>query len=149
MPAQRHRKGEGEQQAKLDEMLADMRDGKIKVLVCWHSDRLERRGPEYVFRLLSRVRDAGGRIESTKEPLFGATDMSGEALTALGAVISHQYSVHLAEQVGIAQARIRDNNGVLTCLPWGYRAEGPKRIIENSIRRNRDRWPRGRNQEMC
>jgi hypothetical protein len=23
------------------------------------------------------------------------------------------------------------------------------RIIENSIRRNRDRWPRGRNQEMC
>jgi len=116
----------GEQQAKLDEMLADMRDGKIKVLVCWHSDRLERRGPEYVFRLLSRVRDAGGRIESTKEPLFGATDMSGEALTALGAVISHQYSVHLAEQVGIAQARIRDNNGVLTCLPWGYRAEGPK-----------------------
>jgi hypothetical protein len=26
---------------------------------------------------------------------------------------------------------------------------GPLRIIENSIRRNRDRWPHGRNQEMC
>ena len=74
----------GEQQAKLDEMLDDMRHGVIKVLVCWHADRLERRGPEYVFRLLALARDAGGRIESIKEPLFGAQDMSGEAMTALG-----------------------------------------------------------------
>jgi DNA invertase Pin-like site-specific DNA recombinase len=64
-------------------MLTDMREGTIKVLVCWHSDRLERRGPEHVFRLLAQVRDAGGRIESVKEPLFGAQDMSGEAMTAL------------------------------------------------------------------
>jgi DNA invertase Pin-like site-specific DNA recombinase len=56
----------GEQQQKLDEMLEDMRQGIIKVLVCWHSDRLERRGPEYVFRNLAQVRDAGGRIESIK-----------------------------------------------------------------------------------
>jgi len=103
-----------------------MRHGVIKVLVCWHSDRVERRGPEHVFRLLSQVRDAGGRIESTKEPLFGATDMSGEAMTALGAVIAHQYSVHLAEQIGIAQERIRKNNAVLTCLPWGYDTAGVK-----------------------
>src|SRR5882724_10754955 len=89
----------GQQQAKLDEMLDDMRDGTITVLVCWHSDRLERRGPEYVFRLLAQARDAGGRIESVQEALFGAEDMSGEAMTALGAVISHQYSVHLGEQV--------------------------------------------------
>jgi DNA invertase Pin-like site-specific DNA recombinase len=117
----------GEQQTKLDEMLADMRDSTIKVLVCWHSDRLERRGPEYVFRLLAQARDAGGRIESTKEPLFGAQDMSGEAMTALGAVISHQYSVHLGEQVKLAHDRIRANGGVGPGgTPWGYEVEGPK-----------------------
>src|SRR5690348_11031379 len=48
----------GEQQEKLDEMLADMRDGTIKVLVGWRSNRLERRGPEAVFRLKRQVTDA-------------------------------------------------------------------------------------------
>lgn len=117
----------GEQQAKLDEMLADMRDGTIKVLVCWHSDRLERRGPEYVFRLLAHVRDAGGRIESTKEPLFGSTDMSGDAMTALGSVIAHQYSVHLAEQVKVSHDRIRANGAVGPGgTPWGIAIVGQK-----------------------
>src|SRR5258707_13193233 len=59
-----------EQQTKLDEMLHDMRDGAIKVLVCWHSDRLERRGPEYVFRVLAQVPDAGGNIDSGRGTLF-------------------------------------------------------------------------------
>ncbi len=108
-------------------MLTDMRDGTIKVLVCWHSDGLERRGPEYVFRLLAQARDAGGRIESTKELLFGAEDMSGEAMTALGSVIAHQYSVHLGEQVKLAHDRIRSNGGVGPGgIPWGYRVSGEK-----------------------
>src|SRR5712692_8878714 len=93
----------GEQQAKLDEMLADMRDGVIKVLVCWHSDRLERRGVEALFKTLRLSREAGGRIESTKEPLLGSGDVSGEMLTAMGASAARQYSVHLAEQVKLAQ----------------------------------------------
>jgi site-specific DNA recombinase len=112
----------GEQQEKLDEMLGHIRDGTIKVLVCWHSDRLERRGPDYVFRLLAQVRDADGRIEFTKEPLFGAEDLSGEAMTALRSVIAHQYSVHLGEQVKLAHGRIRANGGVGPGgIPWGTR----------------------------
>jgi DNA invertase Pin-like site-specific DNA recombinase len=117
----------GKQQAKLDEMLHDMRNGTIRVLVCWHSDRLERRGSEYVFRLLAQVRDAGGRIESVKEPLFGAEDMTGEAMTELGSVIAHQYSVHLSEQVKLAHDRIRANGAVGPGgTPWGFRVVGPK-----------------------
>jgi site-specific DNA recombinase len=116
----------GEQQATLDEMLEDMREGTIEVLVCWHSDRLERRGPEALFRLLRQVRDAGGRIESTQEPLFGTGDMSGEAVTALGAVIAHQKSVHLAEQMKLAHKRIKANGGVPNRAPWGFMIEGEK-----------------------
>src|SRR6266487_5500347 len=70
----------GEQQPTLDEMLEDMRNGTIKVLVCWRSNRLERRGPESVFRLKRLVKDAGGRIEVTQEPLFNTVDLSGEAM---------------------------------------------------------------------
>ena len=52
----------GEQQSQLDEMLTDLRDTKTGVCVCWHSDRLERRGPEYLFRTLRQAKDAGGLI---------------------------------------------------------------------------------------
>ncbi len=117
----------GKQQEKLDEMLLDMRDGTIKVLVCWHSDRVERRGPEELFRLLRQIKDAGGRIESIKEPFLGTEDLSREALTALNAVISHQYSVHLGEQVKLAHDRIRASGAVGPGgIPWGYQVEGPK-----------------------
>lgn len=117
----------GEQQHKLDEMLHDMRDGKIAVLVCWHSDRVERRGPEALFSLLRQIKDAGGRIESTQEPLLGTEDLTGEAVTAIGAVIAHQYTVHLAEQVRLAHERIRANGAVGPGgNPWGYKTTGKK-----------------------
>lgn len=133
----------GEQQAKLDEMLADMREGTIKVLVCWHSDRLERRGPEYMFRLLAQVKDAGGRIESIKEPMLGTADLSGEALTALNSVIAHQYSVHLGEQVKIGLDATKGNNAVYTCLPWGYaKPTGPRRNkVTSPTDECREYWP--------
>ena len=56
----------GEQQAMLDQVVADMKLGIITTVVCWHSDRMERRGPEALFRLLRQVRDAGGRIRPRK-----------------------------------------------------------------------------------
>jgi DNA invertase Pin-like site-specific DNA recombinase len=117
----------GEQQAKLDEMLADMRDGTIKVLVCWRSNRLERRGPEALFKLLRQVKDARGRIESTTEPMLGTEDMSGEALTALGAVMDKQFSAKLSEDTLRAITSIKANGYVFNGnVPWGYEIIGPK-----------------------
>lgn len=116
----------GEQQAKLDEMLKDIRAGVIKVVVCWHSDRLERRGVEKTFELIRLVKEAGGSIESVKEPMFGLADISAEALTAITAVMSHAKSSHLSEQVGLAHDRIRENNALLGRAPFGYEIFGPK-----------------------
>lgn len=117
----------GEQQAKLDEMLTDMRDGTIKVLVCWRSNRLERRGPEALFRLLRQVKDAGGRIESTTEPMLGTEDLSGEALTALSAVMDRQFSAKLSEDISRAIDGIKASGHVYTgTVPWGFDIEGPK-----------------------
>ena len=117
----------GKQQAKLDEMLNDMRDGTIKVLVCWHSDRLERRGSEFLQRDIRLIRDAGGKVESVKEPWLGNDDISGEVMTAIAGTFSHQYVVHLTEQVKLAHDRIRANGTVGPGgTPWGFRAVGPK-----------------------
>jgi DNA invertase Pin-like site-specific DNA recombinase len=116
----------GEQQDTLDAMLADMREGTIKVLVCWHSDRLERRGVEAVFRLLSQVRDALGRFESVQEPLFGGQDFAGQLSTATYAAIAQEKSAHISEQVKIAHNQSRANGSPISNVPWGFTLEGPK-----------------------
>lgn len=117
----------GEQQAKLDEMLNDMREGIIKVLVCWHSDRLDRRGPEHVFPLLARVRDAGGRVESVQQPTFGQQDFAGQVATAVSAAIDWEKSHHLSEQVRLAHNRSRANDAIYAGTPlFGFTIEGPK-----------------------
>ncbi|HYB46433.1 MAG TPA: recombinase family protein, partial [Streptosporangiaceae bacterium] len=117
----------GEQQEKQDEVIEDIRDGTIRALVCWHSDRVERRGPEALFGFIRKIKDAGGRVESTKEPLLGTEDLSGEVVTALNAVFAHQYSVHLGEQVRASHERIRANGGLVAGgTPWGYVIEGDK-----------------------
>ena len=95
------------------------------MLVCWHSDRVERRGPEALFRLL---RDQGCRrqIESTKEPLLGTEDLSGEAVTAINAVIAHQESVQKTERQLISIASLKANGSVFNNVPWGFNIVGPK-----------------------
>src|SRR5260370_22854769 len=50
----------GEQQAKLDEMLTDVRDRAASVCVCWHGDRLERRGGKGLPEITAELYDAGG-----------------------------------------------------------------------------------------
>jgi DNA invertase Pin-like site-specific DNA recombinase len=116
----------GEQQAALDEMLIDMRDGTIRVLVCWHSDRIERRGVEAMFRLIRQIKDAGGRLESTKEPLLGTEDLSGEATTALNAVIAHQESVKKSDRQKISVSALKTRGSVYNNVPWGFDIVGDK-----------------------
>ena len=117
----------GEQQAKLDEMLEDMRNGTIKVLVCWRSNRLERRGVVAVYKLLSDAKKAGGRIESTTEPLFGIGDMTSEMLTTFGAISDEQFSIKLSEDTSRAIQSIKASGHVYNGnAPWGFDIVGPK-----------------------
>jgi DNA invertase Pin-like site-specific DNA recombinase len=116
----------GEQAPALAEMLHDMRTGQIEVLVCWHSDRLERRGAEALFKLIREVQEAGGRIEAVLEPQLGATDVAGSALTALSGIMAHEESVKKSERELIAVRRIRDNGALWGLLPWGYVSVGEK-----------------------
>jgi DNA invertase Pin-like site-specific DNA recombinase len=126
----------GERQGALDEMLTDMRDGTIKVLVCWHSDRIERRGVEAMFRLIRHIKDAGGRLESTKEPLLGTEDLTGEAATALTAVMSHQESVKKSDRQKISVTALKARGSVYNNVPWGFDIVGDKytkRIVPTEL----------------
>jgi DNA invertase Pin-like site-specific DNA recombinase len=116
----------GEQDAKLAEMLHDMRTGHIQVLVFWHSDRLERRGTEKLFEDLGQIREAGGTFESVQEPFLGETDIAGTVMTAIAGAVANQYSVHLSEQVSLAVSRVRGNGGYWGNTHWGYSITGDK-----------------------
>jgi DNA invertase Pin-like site-specific DNA recombinase len=114
----------GEQQPYLDRMLADMRAGLIKVLVIWHSDRLERRPGKALLDVLAEVAAAGGRVESVQEPALGKLDFGSQVTTFIAGLVNHEKSVHLAAQVSAAFETIHTNGGLHGRNPFGYVATG-------------------------
>ncbi len=116
----------GQQQAALDEALADMRAGVIKRLVIWHSDRIERREGKALLDVLAEFTAAGGSVESVQEPALGQLDFGGQVTTFIAGLINHEKSAHLAEQVRIAHDRIRENEALVGRPPFGYEVTGTK-----------------------
>ena len=116
----------GEQQAALDEALADARAGVIKRLVIWHSDRIERRPGKALLDVLAEFTAAGAPVESVKEPTLGQLDFGGQVLTFISGLVNHEKSAHLAEQVKLAHDRIRLANGLTGRPAWGYKSAGEK-----------------------
>lgn len=116
----------GMQQEMLDLVVEDMRENRITVLVVWKSNRIERRGAWNAFDLARKVRDAGGRIEYVVDAYLNDTNSMSDVMLALAATKDKQYSQDLSDAIRAAQERIRSNNGVVTCLPWGYHLVGDK-----------------------
>jgi DNA invertase Pin-like site-specific DNA recombinase len=116
----------GKQQPYLDQVLADMRAGVVKVLVIWHSDRIERRPGKALLDLLAEVSAAGGRVESVQEPTLGQLDFGGQVVTFIAGLVNHEKSAHLAEQVGIALDTIKANGAFHGRPPWGFTTTGEK-----------------------
>ena len=112
----------GEQQEALDQVIADMHAGIIKVLVVWHSDRIDRRGVLEALLFLKQVKDAGGRVESVQEGLLDERNLT----TIINAHMNNQKSEHLSEQVQLAYNRIRENRAFQGVAPFGYEITGSK-----------------------
>jgi DNA invertase Pin-like site-specific DNA recombinase len=120
----------GEHEAWLDEALDDIRTGVISVLVIVHSSRLDRRDPDVAEFYHLSIRQAGGRIESVREPMFGKSDISGRVVTMLAQDANHSYSRTLSGHVRASHNRIRTNRatgkGLLGRAPFGYEIQGDK-----------------------
>jgi DNA invertase Pin-like site-specific DNA recombinase len=116
----------GAQQSYQDQVFEDIRNGEFRVLVAWATDRVERRGPEALFGFIRKIKDAGGRIEFIKDPLAGTEDMSGEAVTALAAVIDHQESVRRSERQRISVEAAKSRGALYSVIPWAMATEGAK-----------------------
>jgi DNA invertase Pin-like site-specific DNA recombinase len=122
----------GEHEAWLDEALEDIRAGFLQVLVVVHSSRLDRRDPDVAEFYHLSIRQAGGRIESVREPLFGKSDISGRVVTMLAQDANHNYSKALSGHVRAAHNIIRTNRangkGLLGRAPFGYEIRGERKL---------------------
>ena len=117
----------GEQQAALDQMLADMRAGLITVLVVWRDDRIERRGVMHMIPLINAVHEAGGRIEFVTQPhLNDLSTMAGRISLAVMAEVSSAETTTKKERARMSRDRIRAEGGFTGRAVWGYEISGPK-----------------------
>lgn len=124
----------GKQESLLQTALSDVRSGKIKAVVAWASDRMERRGVEYTLRLLRQFSEAGGRIEFVKEQWLTADDGSAELLGAVAGWVNHQESVRKKERQ-MNDSEIRANDGKPTGkLAYGYARLEDGRQIPNGMK---------------
>lgn len=106
----------------LDKAFADMAAGKITVLVAWKQDRMERRGMEAALSLVSRAKQAGGRIEFAKEPhLNKLNDMGGRISYAVMAEVAQAESETKSQRILAKHATLRESGSVIGRPPWGYK----------------------------
>jgi DNA invertase Pin-like site-specific DNA recombinase len=122
----------GEHQKDLDEAVTHMRHGAIRILVIWHSDRIERRHDHGKSKTLpdtlAEFADAGGRVESVQEPQLGQLDFGGQVATYIASLVNNEKSKHLSAQVQLAHDVIRANGAYGPGpLCWGYRIVGEKK----------------------
>ena len=117
----------GEQQAKLDEMLHDVREGAIAVAHMWDIDRLDRRGGTSTVDDVRHVIDAGGRVRSCRQGDVGLTTMGDRVSLFLSGEQAHEYSEKISAAVSRTNVEIRANNHMAGGgYPWGYRITGDR-----------------------
>jgi DNA invertase Pin-like site-specific DNA recombinase len=116
----------GEQEAALAEALGDIQAGLYSVIVIAHSSRIDRRDVDIQQLYAIKVRMAGGRIESAREPQFGQTDIGGRLLTLIAQDANHQYVKTLTEHVRAAFEVIDANGAWRNKPPWGFATTGSK-----------------------
>ena len=111
----------GRHAADLDRAFADMAAGEYVVLVVWKQDRIERRGMEAALALISRAKQAGGRIEFATQPhLNKLNDMGGRISYAIMAEVAQAESQTKSDRVKAKNNALRSAGSFVGRPPWGY-----------------------------
>jgi DNA invertase Pin-like site-specific DNA recombinase len=116
----------GEHEPQLEELLEDIRAGRYTVVVVAHSSRLDRRGVDEAMLTEIQIRLAGGRVESVREPEFGADSLAGRVMSLLAMNSNHEYTATLSGHVRAAKTTIRANGAWDGHPPFGLEAVGDK-----------------------
>ena len=121
----------GEQDAKLDEVVADMAAGKIAVLVVWQSSRIERRGAYNAFDLARRVREAGGRIEYVKDAHLNAVNEMSDVALAMNATMDRLSSKAKSDAILKKHRALREKKSLIGRPAFGFMVvkDGDRKVL--------------------
>jgi DNA invertase Pin-like site-specific DNA recombinase len=119
----------GKQQSTLDQILTHMRNGEIKVLVVWHSDRIDRREVWRALMFIAQVNEIGGRIESTQEGVLDENSLS----TIINSHMNREKVVHLTQQVKLSHDQIRANGALHGRAPWGMTIDASRGKLNKQL----------------
>lgn len=112
-------KGNKKFDAEWQRVLADMKSGKITVLVVWKQNRLDRKLE--TLQMLRQVVEAGGRVEFVTQPqLNDLTTMGGRIALKIEEELAYADSKNKSDAVKIKQAALRAAGSVVGRAPWGY-----------------------------
>ena len=100
------------------QVIEDMKSGKIRVLLVWKQDRLDRK--LQTFQMLAEVLDAGGRVEFVTQPhLNDLTQMGNRIALKVQEEIAHQESADKSDRVRIKHAALRGADSLIGRPAWG------------------------------
>jgi DNA invertase Pin-like site-specific DNA recombinase len=110
----------GKHEPELRRAMADMKAGKITVLVVWKSDRIDRQ--ERLGALIKEAEGYGGRIEFVTEPeLNMLSGLGGKIMTVIKEYVNAEESRTKSERVKIKQAFLRAEGSFASgSAPYGY-----------------------------
>jgi site-specific DNA recombinase len=87
-------------------MLAGVRQGKHRIVLCWAIDRLSRHGAEDMLRYLRLLAENGADVRSHEESWLNTADpFARELLVGIMATLARYQSQHKSEQVKAGIAR--------------------------------------------
>lgn len=111
-----------------EQLLKDMKEGRVPVLVVWHIDRLCRRVQD-LSRVIDAARTGGTRINTVKAGDFDLTTASGEMTAYLIGTIAQFEARHSSERQ-VASQHDRALKGVWRGgkAPFGYRSAGKGKL---------------------
>jgi DNA invertase Pin-like site-specific DNA recombinase len=100
-------------------VLADMKAGRIKVLVVWKQDRIDRK--LNTFQMLAQVVEAGGRVEFVTQPhLNDLTTMGGRISLKVQEEIAYAESKDKSDRIKAKQVTLRAAGALTSRPPFGY-----------------------------
>jgi DNA invertase Pin-like site-specific DNA recombinase len=111
----------GEHVEALESALADMAAGKYTVLVVAAAHRLDRE--DRLREWFNRAREAGGRIESAREPALNVTDdfdLGWRIMTEVTSWGNAKYSRDLRDNVKASHNARKARNALVGKVGWGY-----------------------------
>lgn len=107
-------------------MLKDIRERRYTVVVCWHTDRLTRRGGRHLLNTIHDIKEAGGRVEFVKQEYLNQTGPMGEIVLHIMGVMDEAESAHKSERIKMTNAAIDENKAWRGMVPYGYTVTGEK-----------------------